>query len=227
LPAFLKEAFAELRRRGTKNLIIDMRGNTGGSAAGPPLLFSYLTSKEFRTTEHMRATTFQPTFKQHTAQDIDPEKDSYYGSAAGYWKTGPDGRWLATEKDATLGVQKPSENPFDGTVYVLIDGAGLSATMVFCSTADFHKRATFVGEETGGLADILLGTEESTSPTLPASRLYVPIPSQARLLVVDRSNRRRGVLPKYRVTQTVGDLAKRRDTVLEFTRELIRTGKTR
>ncbi len=45
--------------------------------------------------------------------------------------------------------------------------------------------------------------------------------------VVDKSNRRRGTLPTYAVTQTIEDLAKGRDTVLEFTRELIRSGKGR
>jgi hypothetical protein len=41
----------------------------------------------------------------------------------------------------------------------------------------------------------------------------------------DPNNRRRGTLPKHAVRQTVDDLAKGRDTVLEFTRELIRRGK--
>jgi len=45
--------------------------------------------------------------------------------------------------------------------------------------------------------------------------------------VVDRNPRRRGTLPKYPVTQTIGDLARGRDTGLEFTLELIRSGKGR
>jgi hypothetical protein len=44
---------------------------------------------------------------------------------------------------------------------------------------------------------------------------------------VDPNNRRRGTLPKYEVRQALDDVAKGRDTVLEFTRELIRTGKGR
>jgi hypothetical protein len=47
---------------------------------------------------------------------------------------------------------------------------------------------------------------------------------ESGFIVVDKSNRRRGALPKRAVMQTVDDLAKGRDTVLEFTRELIRSG---
>ena len=42
-------------------------------------------------------------------------------------------------------------------------------------------------------------------------------------MVIDKGNRGRGTLPKYTVAQTVDDLAKGRDTVLEFTRALIRS----
>jgi hypothetical protein len=63
--------------------------------------------------------------------------------------------------------------------------------------------------------------------TLPESHLRVRIPGEAYFSVVDSNNRRRGTRPTYTVTQTVNDLAKGRDTVLEFTRELIRSANRR
>ena len=161
--------------------------------------------------------------------------DPYYGSLAGKWKPDPSGGWLMTEKYGgqygskfvgLIGVQKPSENHFDGTVYVLIDGGCFSACAEFSATAYFYKRTTFIGEETGGAAEGDTGGGD-IGPTLPESHLHFEIPSESYSSVVDKSNRRRGTRPKYAVRQSVDDLAKGRDTVLEFTRELIRSGKGR
>lgn len=224
-PGFLEKAFAQLRSKGTKNLIVDMRGNGGGFDVYPGLLFSYLTSKEFRTNEPSYMKTFQPSFRQYTdLRDIDPVTDTYFGSAAGIWKPGPNGGWLMTEKYPMVGERKPSENHFDGTVYVLMDGGSFSAASAFCATTDFYKRAIFIGEETGGVGGGAGGAD--IGPTLPESHLHVNIPMEAEFGVADKSNRR-GTLPAHAVTQTVDDFAKGRDTVLEFTRELIRSGRER
>lgn len=227
-PDFLKETFDGLRSKGTKNLIIDLRGNTGGSAPYVALLFSYLTSKEFRQFERAYAKTNAPSFRHYTSLGaVDPVTDSYWGSG---WKPDPNGGWLKTERYSVVRVQKPSENHFDGPVYVLIDGGIISAGSVFCAIADFHKRATFIGEETGGAAEGGTGVGAAAgelSPTLPASHLNVDIPAEAYFTVADPNNRRRGTLPKHAVRQTVDDLAKGRDTVLEFTRDLIRSGRGR
>jgi C-terminal processing protease CtpA/Prc len=130
-----------------------------------------------------------------------------------------------TEKYPSIGVQKPSENHFDGPVYVLIDGGSFSATPAFTVLADYYKRATFVGEETGGVGSGGAGAD--IGPMLPESHLHFTMSMESYFLLVDKSNPRRGTLPKYQVTQTIDDLAKGRDTVLEFTRELIRSGKGR
>jgi hypothetical protein len=160
-----------------------------------------------------------------TFMTVDLATDSYFGPASGIWKPDPRGGWLMTEKYPAIGMQKPSENHFDGPVYVLIDGGGFSATPAFTVLADYYKRATFIGEETGGSGSGGAGSD--IGPTLPESHLHLSMSIESYFSVVDRNPRRRGTLPKYPVTQTIGDLAKGRDTVLEFTRELIRGGKGR
>jgi hypothetical protein len=232
-PEFVEKTFADLAARKTRNLIIDMRGNTGGFDIYPVLLFSYLTSKEFRPWDENRMKTYDLTFKAYTnRREIDPVTDRYYGSAVGIWKADPTGGWLMTEKYGrqygarfvgTIGVQRPAEHQFDGTVYVLIDGGCISACSDFTGMREFSTRATFVGEETGGLVDS--SGAGSVAVTLPESLLTWRIHTEVYFRAVDRTARRRGTLPKYTVVQTVGDLAKGRDTVLEFTRELIRRGR--
>ena len=130
-----------------------------------------------------------------------------------------------TEKYPAIGMQKPSENHFDGAVYVLIDGGGFSATPAFTVLADYYKRAIFIGEEIGGTGSGGAGSD--IGPTLPESHLHVQIEMESYFSVVDKHPRRRGTLPKYAVMQTIDDLARGHDTVLDFTRELIRSGKGR
>jgi hypothetical protein len=213
---FLQAAFADLRSKGTKALIIDMRGNTGGGDVYPGILYSYLTSTEFRSNEpsYMKAIT-----GANRASEIDMVTDTYYGSDAGIWKPDPNGGWRMTEKYQMIGVRQPSEPHFGGRVYVLIDGGTFSAASAFCAIADFYKRAVFIGEETGGVGG---GAGGDNGPILPESHLYVGFPREAEFSV---GARRRGTLPTHAVVQTVADLAKGRDTALEFTLALIRNGK--
>ena len=233
-PEFLKEAFAGLRSKGTKNLIIDVRGNTGGPDLYPLLLFSYLSSKEelpARPRVYMK--TFQPSFARYTNQEIDPAIRPYFGSAGGFWAPAPGGGWLMTEKYfAGIDVDKPTENHFAGPVYILMDGGTFSAGAAIPGMAARAKRATLIGEETGGAIGGDTGGGD-IGPTLPASHLHFRIPmeayftAEAYLTAGDDSSGRRGHLPTHEVRQSVADLARGRDTALEFTRELIRDRKGR
>ncbi|HEU0072969.1 MAG TPA: S41 family peptidase [Dehalococcoidia bacterium] len=228
-PEFLKEAFAGLRSKGTKNLIIDVRGHTGGFDLSPRLLLSYLSSKEeLPAPGRVYMKTFQPSFARYTHQDIDPAIRPYFGSAGGFWAPAPGGGWLMTEKYfAGIDVDKPTENHFAGPVYILMDGGTFSAGAAIPGMAARAKRATLIGEETGGAIGGDTGGGD-IGPTLPASHLHFRIPmeayftAEAYLTAVDA---RRGILPTHEVRQSVADLARGRDTALEFTRELIRNRK--
>ena len=225
-PDFIKKTFTDLRDKGTKNLIVDMRGNGGGSDTYPSLLYSYLTGTEFRSSalqNHMN--TYEPSFKRYTdLGDVDPVTDPYYGSKAGIWKPDPRGGWLMTDKYPGSGVQKPSENHFAGSVYILIDAGCFSACSGFASIAASYKRATLIGEETGGAACDSSGGD--IGPTLPESHLHIEIPMESSC-TYKTTGYRGGVRPTFAVAETVNDLARGRDPVLEFARELIRKGKER
>ena len=222
---FIEKTIAELRNRETKNLILDLRGYTGGPAADIPAMFSHLTSREFRFQGRRYIKTIQPSFEQYTSVEIDPTTTrDLFGPESEFWRPDTSGGWQATDKADGMGVYQPSDNRFEGSLYVLIDGGSFSAGGAFPAIADFHKRATFIGEETGSAA------EGSTSSggldvTLPESHLHLQIPNAAYFFSVDIRKRRRGTVPTYEVRQTIDDLAKGRDTVVEFTRELIRSGK--
>ena len=63
--AFLKKAFAEIKEKETKKLIIDLRNNEGGNDRWGEMLFSYLTDKPFRYYESLRIPGKNYSFRQY------------------------------------------------------------------------------------------------------------------------------------------------------------------
>ena len=53
----MEDTFRTLREKGTKTLIIDLRGNGGGNDMYGAMLVSYLTDKPFRYFDHINVKT--------------------------------------------------------------------------------------------------------------------------------------------------------------------------
>jgi Peptidase family S41 len=65
-PQWMESTFRTLREKGTKTLVIDLRGNSGGEDMYGAMLVSYLTDKPFRYFDHIRIKTINPSFKADT-----------------------------------------------------------------------------------------------------------------------------------------------------------------
>jgi C-terminal processing protease CtpA/Prc len=215
---FLKNSFEAINQKKVKNLIIDLRNNEGGIDRRGSLLLSYLMNCEFNYYDRLEVTTRKkysfakqahlPKFYGIYRHLISKENDSDY-------------RWTHNKN---LKVQKPQKNNFSGGVYVLINGASFSVTTEFAAITHFHKRATFIGEETGGA---YYGNNSGTFVivTLPNSKLNVGIPMVAYYTAVSGySFNDRGVIPDYKVEPTVSNIISAQDPVLEFSLKLIENG---
>ena len=62
-PKWIEDTFRILREKGTKNLIVDLRGNGGGEDMYGAMLVSYLTDKPFRYFDRIEMKTIAPSFK--------------------------------------------------------------------------------------------------------------------------------------------------------------------
>jgi hypothetical protein len=208
---FLKEAFQDLRERNTQNLVIDLRDNEGGIDKRGARLMSYLTDQEFGYYDRLEVASRKKFSFAGNAQ-----LPKFYGLMRMFISKDGNGkyRW---KHNKNLKVQKPRKDAFTGPTYVLINGASFSVTAEFAAVAHHLKRATFVGEETGGG---YYGNNSGVFAlvTLPNSRLTVGIPLIAYYLKVDGyPYPDRGVIPDYEVRPTSGDLLMGKDPVLDFT----------
>jgi len=155
--SFYKKSFKQLRTANTQTLIIDLRNNPGGSVRDIRALYTYLSDTSFyflRNAEvASRTSTLQPNiFKGSsigtgiirailypfkliemgvTAVRIKQEAGKYYSRYGS-------------------GLTRHNSLYFTGDVYVLINGGSFSASSIISSNLHGAKRATFVGEETGG-----------------------------------------------------------------------------
>lgn len=210
---FLKKSFSALKRENAEDLLIDLRGNGGGTDEYAKLLYAYLSEEEFLYYRSLEVRGNEFDFLEHTRTQPNqlPDSSRLTKNERGLFD-------LAGHPN--LGIQKPQMPGFRGRVTILIDGRSFSATSEFTSVAHFHKRATFVGEESGG------GYYGNTSGsslqlTLPNTRLRVTIPLVRYTMEVEGYPEDRGLVPDHEVLPTIDDLLAGRDVPLEFARKLI------
>ena len=202
-PAFpeqLEAAFVKLGDAGVGSLILDLRGNGGGTDQYGALLVSYMTSEPFGYFERIEVTP------------------GYEGRGGIIER---DGMRLVTEHSG-LQVQQPAPHAFAGDVYILTDGWTFSTAADVATVAHHNKLATFVGEETGGGYD---GNTSGVSERfgLPNSGFNVRVPCWMYTTAnLGHAYPGRGVLPGHPIRPMIEDTLAARDAELELTLALIR-----
>jgi len=215
-PQWIERTFKTLRKKGTKSLILDLRGNRGGWDMYGAMLVAHLTDKPFRYFDHINLKTIKPSFKEHSDWREEREGELREGVIPD-----PSGGFLATAKlHSGVAEQPPGKYPFLGKTFVLIDGGTFSAAAEACAVIHHLKRATFIGEETGG------GYYGDTSGlqaivTLPHSKARIRLPMyEFWTAVSDGVGARRGTPPDYPVETAAANLLRGVDMQLELALKL-------
>jgi len=118
-----------------------------------------------------------------------------------------------------MGEHKPLSKTFNGKVFVLINGGSFSNTAIFSSVLRKHKRAIFVGEETGGSEYIICGHTKNVE--LPNTGITIEMPTLQYLIKDYNERELTGILPDFEIKPTIKNLLNGRDPVLEFTLQMI------
>ena len=212
---FVDQAFTRLKTANVKNLVVDLRDNTGGSDPFAAYFTSYCFDKPFRYWDRIEVT-------QAVANEIK-------GAALKLFYRKPvqkDSVWLwkkARHSDEFnfYEEQKPARNNFKGKVYVLMNGFCMSSCADVIAILSYNKKATLIGQETGG------GYQGNNSGMIPDSQVKpfdftLSVPLQKYVNHVDRSmNIGRGTMPDYVINRTIDDLLKGEDLELNLANELI------
>jgi len=215
---WIEDTFNTLHEKGTKTLIIDLRGNGGGDDMYGAMLVSCLTDKPFRYFDRIELKTVDPSFKAHCDWPASAEARLREGTtpelSGGYRVT--------ANLHPGVAEQNPGKHPFLGKVFVLTDGGTFSTAADFCAIVRHLNRATFIGKETGGA---YCGNNSGFMPTLtlPNSQVGIRLPMYEYWNAVGASGEnRRGTRPDHVIELKTADVLRGVDAQLDCALKLAR-----
>lgn len=212
LPEFqsvLDSMFTTIRRQNISNLIIDMRQNGGGNSTLGSALYSYITDKPITQFTHIdlkisEAVKQRGWYKQMGLSDT---------LSAGQIISNE----LTPEKPAPLA--KP-DLFFRGKVYLLTSNYTFSSANAFVTAFKCYRIGTIIGQETGG---VTMAFGDLIDFKLPNTQLDA-FCSCKTFVHPCGEPKLHGVIPDIEIHQQLSDTQAGRDTVLEYTRQLIQNG---
>lgn len=209
----LKNSFETLEEEGASNLILDLRGNEGGSEKLGIELYKYLALEEFDYYDFV-------TTKPNQKVDFGNYTSKIFRIANSFSKE-KDGTYLFTKAHSK--TEKPYKNAFKGNLIILIDGQSFSVTTEFASRVQSDRRAKFVGEETAGGAEVN-SSGFFTIVTLPHSKIDLGVPRLGfHMADLDPSvDKNRGIIPDVKVAPTPADVLSGKDPVMDRALELVK-----
>jgi hypothetical protein len=107
---------------------------------------------------------------------------------------------------------------FEGKLYTLIDGRCFSTNGHFCALLKYHKIGKLVGSETGASYACNAATK---TVRLDNSQIEIFISRKSFAAAVKNMDLSRPIMPDYHVKQTYRDFLEGKDTVMNYTLNLI------
>ena len=218
LKTFFRNSFRALKEHNISSLVIDVRGNGGGSVSNSTFLTRYISDNKFKVADSLYAMNRNSRYKKYiqayffnrlfmkimTAR----KKDGHYHF--GYFER----HYFKPKK----------KNHYPGQVYILTGGNSFSATTLFAGMVKDQENVLLVGEETGGGA---YGNTAWLIPdvTLPETGVRFRLPLFRLVISTKIPKDGKGVQPEIEVLPTVEDIQRGIDYKMEKALELIRRGK--
>lgn len=217
---FYKETFKKIKKYHSKNLILDLRDNTGGRLNEINYLYSFLADTAYifldKTQVVSKSSIIRGDYLDKVPFVIKALKTIIFPLSYTY-------SFITTHKDKEgyyyqklmSREQKIKKNAFTSKIYVLINGKSFSASSILSSNLKGSNRATFVGEETGGDYN---GTVAGIMPNvkLPNSDLKIRIGLMHIVPHYKTATIGHGIYPDKEIIPTIEDLINKNDTELNW-----------
>ena len=208
--AFLDEVVDRLIDQRALGLIVDIRGNEGGTECGWHLLERFV-GRDTPLPAFVKKVRYR-RLPEALRGALDTWDDSFrdWGASA----DGPDeqGFYRLRRLEENIAIVRPRGRRFAAPVVVLVDAACSSATFQFANAVAASRVATLVGEPTGGNRRGING-DAYFFVRLPGSGLEVDLPIVGMFAAEAQPDA--GVQPSLAVPVTAVDIAAGRDRQME------------
>ncbi len=199
--AFLQRSFNTLKERKVDKLILDLRQNEGGDDAIGNTLHSHLMATPF-VIPALRLESAYERAPYDLARFMDTWDFSFF-DRTGQVVRGEGRNWLAREQPADNRIA-PDAQPYLGRVALLTGPRMSSAGFLIARNLKASRRATLIGQATGGNLRGLNGGQLAWL-VLPTSGVSVDIPLIGSFSKTPQPDS--GVLPDITVHTTLDDVA--------------------
>ncbi|MEM8523533.1 MAG: S41 family peptidase [Bacteroidota bacterium] len=229
---FLDSIFTILQEQQILNLIVDVRHNGGGSDPNDLVTYSYLTDRNFMENKEAWIAFQKIPYYRHIRKEVfflfkPIEKILSNQGIPDAFPDDRNGRYYQDAKSPDHLVRTPKPNAFKGKIYLLVSPTTASAGSLFAAMVAGNENTIVIGEETQG-------GYYGHNGHIPI-RYWLP-KSKIRMMfsivnleqdVPEKASQPfgSGVMPDYEVEQSLEGFLNQKDTVLDYTLNLIRKNK--
>lgn len=217
---FFADVFKQIKQQNIEHLIIDIRENNGGNDEIKIELFTYFdidkNSLGFERVGKTRYLEFPENLKSHVQTWGD---NPWYFNLDTPDAIDEENGYYIFEENMKNKFKKRKTDVFKGNLYLLT--SPLNASLAFYLAADFKQKGLgkIIGQETGGNQRDINGGQ-ILFLRLPNSEIEIDFPVMGGFSLAERPNK--GIIPDLIVTPTLEDIFQGKDTILDYTLDLIR-----